>query len=232
MQYEEVVQEVRKVISKNHQDDLNVLNEVLRITLSVMNTCRGKLDGSQNQVKRFLAARSINSLKCAFDLLCTGHYVEPVILTRGAQEAWLVSEYVGVVPEAAELLLSDKPVAGFQRMVNRIHPDKKAQWINYESGKGVYSVLSSIAHLNRRRGLLMGFNPDTKLLRIGPDYHEEHFRFTLFYVLDVAIANALVIRELAGDFASHLDGEFKPIVRDALTKLTEVSDWAKDRLDE
>lgn len=230
MQYEELAREVRELILKNHQDDLNVLNETLRITLAIINTCSGKLEGPQNQVKRFLAARSINSLKCALDLLSIGHYVEPIILTRGAQESWLVSEYINVDPDTAELFLADKPVTGFQRMANRIHPDKKAHWINYQNGEGVYSVLSSIAHPNKRRALMMAFNPDTGLLRIGPDYHEEHFRFTLYYVLDVAMANALVIRELAGDLASHLDGQFKPIVSDGLAKLKDILEWAKDKL--
>ena len=232
MQYEELAREVRELMLENHQDDLNVLNETLRITLAIMITCSGKLEGPQNQVKGFLAARSINSLKCALDLLSIGHYVEPITLTRGAQESWLVSEYINFDPDTAELLLADKPVAGFQRMANRIHPDKKALWINYQNGEGAYSILSSIAHPNNRRALMMAFNPDTGLLRIGPDYHEEHFRITLYYVLDVAMANALVIRELAHDLASHLDVEFQHILSDGLTKLKVILEWAEDKLAE
>ena len=232
MQYEELARDVKEVILENHQDDLNVLNEVRRITLIVMNTCVGRLKGPQNQVKRFLAARSINSLKCAFDLLSTGHYVEPITLARGAQESWLVSEYISVVPDAAELLLADKPVAGFQRMANKIHPDKKAHWINIEDGDGVYSILSSIAHPNKRRGLMMMFNPDTGLLRIGPDYNEKQFRYALYYVLDVSVMNCLVIRELAGDFASNLDGELQSIVQGAMAKLKEILEWTIDSSDD
>ncbi len=41
---------------------------------------------------------------------------------------------------------------------------------------------------------MLAFNQDLGLLLIGLDYHDRHFRLTLFWVLDISMPNALVIR--------------------------------------
>ena len=119
----------------------------------------------------------------------------------------------------------------FSVMADRLSEEKQAFWKDIDGHTGTYSLLSTISH-PRYQALLFATNPTTKLLRLGPDYNDEHFNLTSHYIL-MAIGNHLhVLVEMAADHASHLRDDVEEVMGEGLEELRRQFEWAQERLSE
>jgi hypothetical protein len=110
-----------------------------------------------------LVDRSVNSLRCAYDLTLRGYYGQAMTLIRSALEDWFMNKYLQAEPGKAPLLFEGK------RMVSTADQARAAGV--HDVYTRVYDQQSTIAH-PRRLALRMLIDPDERLIRLGPHFDE------------------------------------------------------------
>jgi len=230
---EALEEEARQNTLKVQFANLGIVNRHLGLYAKTLNTLNGKVD-PDDQLGRallLLGSRSFNSLRCAYDNLQMGYYAQAIILTRSALEDWLTLEDCRTEESTlTKLFKRGERMPRFSEMADRLDSEKQAFWKDIEGHEGIYGLLSSISH-PRYRALLFATNPETTLLRVGPDYFDEHFNVTSHHIL-MAISNHLhVLVEMAGTEAEFLRDEIEEAMREGLEELKRLLRWAKSRIE-
>lgn len=133
-----------------------------------------------------LLTKAFNSIQCAHNLLQLGYYTQALTLVRSAYEDWLVShDCVSHAETVRALQGKGGRVPSFKIMADRMDAAFRADWTG-AGGEGTYGLLSTFSH-PRTRAVNAVINPDTKTLRVGPDYDESLFLFTAHHLLNISI---------------------------------------------
>lgn len=156
-------------------------------------------DGQPREARLMLLTKTFNSMECARDLLLKGYYTQAITLIRTAWEDWLVCmDSMGHPETAVAVLGRGGRVPSFKKMAARLDEEAfRSDW-SEAGGEGSYGVLSTYGH-PRARALNALYNPETKMLRLGPDYDERLFLFTAHYLLNAGIRMAFFLAEAATD---------------------------------
>ena len=108
-----------------------------------------------------LANRSFNSLRCAFDQILRGYYVQSFAQIRAALEDWFACQYFKAQPERAADLFPNEDLIRTSKMA-----DIAGVRHIYDS---IYQEQSLVTH-PRRLSIRMLLDSERKLIRLGGNY--------------------------------------------------------------
>lgn len=186
---EEIEQQVKKKTAAEQADPLALAGNFLDAFLQGFQKLDPITPTTENEVqwvRRLLANKGFNSLRCAYELLQSGYYTQALTLTRSAAEDWLVSVDCETHPKTLEALLHGQgKMPSFEKMAKRNDEDVRKVWKGGNgSSEGLYGVLSTFAH-PRQRGLGALLDHERGLLRFGGNYDAVWFAFTCYFLIRV-----------------------------------------------
>lgn len=169
-----------------------------------------------------LVVRAFNSLRCAYDLLQKGYYIQAATLIRSAEEDYLTCRDCEVNKKTIDALLDGKGELGkgeltFSEMAKRISPEFLEHW------KYNYGQLSEIAH---PRQLAMGMIANWKesKVNLGAYYNENHFIATCHALLKSAVGMVEFLIKLLGESALQWQQESLPAFKEACKYVEKISE--------
>ena len=166
-------------------------------------------ENKREQVWLFLTTRAHTSLRCAYYLLQYGYYVQSMTLIRTALEDWLVCMDCRKRNETVEeLLRKGGYMPKFQQMADRLEESFKSEW------KTIYGELSTFAH-PRWRAAMVTVNPETKQLRVAPDFDELLFLWTSSELISASMKMLDFLRKLVEPIAPQWTKETHEVVKQA-----------------
>ena len=148
----------------------------------------------REQVWVFLVTKSFNSMRWAFHLLQHGYYTQALTLIRTVWEDWLVCEDCVNRPDTVIATLGKGGrVPSFKKMADRMEEPLRSDWIGESQGdEGTYGVLSTFAH-PRARAIHVIRNPESGVIRLGPNYDERLFLYTSHVLINAGIRMTEVV---------------------------------------
>ena len=178
-----------------------------------------------------LSAKAFNSLRWSVHLLKTGYYHQALTLIRSVWEDWLVSVDSENHPCTVEAVLSKgKRIASFRTMADRLPGPLMQEWQDQPNGQeGSYGVMSTFAH-PRWRGLRMLIEPDSRLLRLGPQYEQTLFLITFIYLAEVAVRMLGFSVRACGVADATLHATLAPVVEEVEASSKQALAEAERRL--
>lgn len=172
-------------------------------------------DNRLEQVWLLLTLRAFNSLRWGYYLLQSGYYSQSMMLTRSALEDWLVcKDCEGHVDTVEAVLDWEKHVPTFKAMADRLPEKLQLVWKEAFTDDGIYGFLSTFAH-PRYRAIHVLFDPDTKLLSLGPSYDEHLFLITCYSLFRPMIWFMEFLYRLVDPVAPDWKAEAQPVMNQA-----------------
>lgn len=166
--------QVIRTTATEHQRELALMENLLRAYVAGFGAIGSFKPTEDNELQYAwlrLVARSFNSMRCAYDALLRGYYIQALMLLRSVDEDWLVCGDCEKHPPTLDALLREKGRLGrgelsYGKMAER-------QQIEHPWGEG-YGFLSTIYH-PRRWVLEAQVDLKSRTLRLGAHYDRSLF---------------------------------------------------------
>jgi len=186
----------RETIKKRHWQEIEICTGILNTFLSgfsSMGSFEFKEENESEYVWLLVLIRSLNSIRCAMDLMLKGYYSQAMSLLRTVTEAWFICGTVKDNQSVRDCLIRDEA-----EMLNyKILATKMNAKSIYN---GDYRYQSKFTH-SSRLSLRVLYNLDKKEVIVAPVYDEVLFLLCAESLMRVS----LLILEYMGRLIFYID---------------------------